>query len=387
MLTVAPTTAAAALDDSRLPGLQDESIADEPAEEPIVSVPGVASLWIGEGFSLQSGVLGLPMGVVDLPAINATATVNGFTFGLSDRSTDWDTITVQQAQPAGNETLTIAETQATVGGKSTNNSADVSTRIEIHPSDEVQMGATLGLTYDGLTGQAGVSIADGSAQVAAGPAAVGVEGLNVGDGAVSIDTAQVVFPDAATGLRLDGFSLVDGQADWQALTWFGQEFNLGNALTFSDNLVSIPGPSAAPTAPLVATTNVTLDGGDLAQAQGQLVFGYDPTTGQPNVALRNGRAIVGVPGGWAMAVDGFNAGQDGASMDTLYLVAEPIGVQTQVSGLAVDSTSGPTFEQARFLYQPTEPAEAGVAGFELVVDNTAAGYVVSTTTLLPKAQE
>ena len=87
-----------------------------------------------------------------------------------------------------------------------------------------------------------------------------------------------------------------------------------------------------------------------------------------------------------MAFEGVNAGQKGASVDTMLLTAEPLGVQVQVSGLAVDDSSGLTFDQARLLYQPAPASGQAVAGFELVVDSTDAGYVVTTTTLLPTAK-
>ena len=46
-------------------------------------------------------------------------------------------------------------------------------------------------------------------------------------------------------------------------------------------------------------------------------------------------------------------------------------------------TCGMTFDQARFLYRPVD--QRTVAGFELVVDSTDAGNIVSTTTLVPTA--
>ena len=38
------------------------------------------------------------------------------------------------------------------------------------------------------------------------------------------------------------------------------------------------------------------------------------------------------------------------------------------------------------LYQPAPASWQAVAGFEMVVDSTDAGYVVTTTTLLPTAK-
>ena len=50
----------------------------------------------------------------------------------------------------------------------------------------------------------------------------------------------------------------------------------------------------------------------------------------------------------------------------------------------MSSANGVTFDQASFLYQPV-PSETAqpIAGFQLVVDSTEAGYIVTTTTLVP----
>ena len=384
MVVVSPRSTAAALDSTHLYAYQDDSGTSVPPDQPLLAVPGIFSFSLGQGFSSRDGVLALDSAQVDLPVINATATVNGFTFGLRDQSYGWDSITISQAAPMGNEAVTISDLQANVGGKTTNYSTDLSTTIDVHPGEALQASATLGLSYDGLTGQASFGVMDGAAQVAVGPATLAVDGLNMANGAVAVDTVQLVAPNAGVGVRLDGFQVVDGQADWQALTWVGQEFKLGDVATVSNSMVVVPGPSATSTAPVGATTRVDING-DAVQTGGQFVFTYDRVTGQPSLSLLDGSAQFGVAG-WTMAFDGVNAGQKGASVDTMLVTAEPLGVQVQVSGLAVDDSSGLTFDQARVLYQPDPASGQGVAGFELVVDNTDAGYVVTTTTLLPTAK-
>lgn len=385
MVVGSPRSTAAALDGTLLYAYQDDSGISVPPDQPFVSVPGVFSLSLGEGFSSQRGVLTLDSAQVDLPVINATATVNGFTFGLRDQSYGWDSITLKQAAPVGNEAVTVSNLQADVQGKDTNFSTDLSTTIDVHPSEALQASATVGLSYDGLTGQASFAVTDGAAQVAVGPATFAVDGFNAANGAMAVDAVQLVAPDAGVGVRLDGFQVANGQADWQALTWYGQEFKVGDVATISNSLVVVPGPGAPATVPAGATTRVDIDGGDAAQVGGQFVLTYDRATGQPDLALRNGSAQFGVSG-WNLAFDGVNTGQNGASVDTILLTAEPLGVQAQVNGLAVDDSSGLTFDQARLLYQPDPASGQAVAGFELVVDSTDAGYVVTTTTLLPTAK-
>ncbi len=148
----------------------------------------------------------------------------------------------------------------------------------------------------------------------------------------------------------------------------------------------VPGPAAGDTRAGGATTTFVVNVGELGQTGGQLVITTDPATGQPVVMLRNGSATLGAAG-WNMAVSGINTGPTGASVDTVTVSAEPLGVQAQVTGLEVSDSSGASFDQARILYLPPQSAETRtVAGFELVIDSTEAGYVVTTTTLLPTAQ-
>ncbi|MCB0200716.1 MAG: hypothetical protein H6649_04190 [Caldilineae bacterium] len=379
----APQPAAASADQSR--HLQENSEAGQQPESPFVAVPGVFSLRLGQGFNSRDGALNLPGAQIDLPALNATATVEGFTFGLRDQSYGWDTITLQQAKPVENDTLTISDMQASIQGPAANFTTDLETRIDVHPSEDVQAGATLWLSYDGATGQPSLAVADGSAQMVVGPATVAVDGINAGDGAFSVDAAQVVFPDAGMGARIDGYTVADGASNWQSLTWFGQEFKLGDVATFSDNLVVVPGPSTPDAATVGAATRFEINAGDAANASGQLVFVIDPDTGQPTLALLDGSAVLGVPG-WNVAVNGLNTGTQGTVVNSVVFTAQPLGVQAQISGVAVDENNGVSFDQARFLYQPEQTAEQRVAGFELVVDSTDAGYIVSTTTLVPTAQ-
>jgi hypothetical protein len=357
----------------------------DPNDRNLISLPGVFTLRLGQTSSTRDGALRFDGTQVELPAINATATIDGFTFSLRDGSYGWDAITVTQMGPRESDALTLSNTQVSVQGPAANFSTDVSARVEVHPSPEVQAGATVGFSYDGLTSQAGLAVADGNVQVAAGPATVTVEGLNAGGGAFTVDAAQVMFPEAETGVRVDGFALVDGSPSWQALAWYGREFNLGNVVTLSDNLVVIPGPGSSNAGAGGATTTFEVNVGDVAQTGGQLIITADPVTGQPAVSVRNGSAVLGVAG-WSLAVNGINTGPDGASVDTVTVSAEPLNLQAQVTGVAVSEGSGVTFDQARVRYLPDAAGATTIAGFELVVDSTEAGYIVTTTTLVPTAR-
>jgi hypothetical protein len=383
LLALGSPLAVAAAGHAQASATQEDPDARVRSDRNVISVPGVFSLWLGQGLSTRNNMLVLDGAEVDLPALNATATVDGFTFGLRDSSYSWDAITVTQMGPRESESLTIADTQVSIQGPAANFSTDLTTRIEVHPSSEVQAGATVTLSYDGLTGQAGLSVADGGAQVAVGPATVAIDGLNTAGGVVAVDRAQVVVPDAGLGIQLLGFTNASGQPQWQTLTWVGQEFKLGNVATLSNNVIAIPGPGAADEAPVGGTTSFEVNAGDLVQAGGQLVVTYDRTTAQPSFTLIDGSATLGAAG-WSLAANGINTGQGAVTVDTIQMTAAPLSLQAQVSGLALDPAAGASFDQARVLYLP-DPAGGGqtVAGFELVIDSTSAGYIVTTTTLLP----
>lgn len=385
LAAVAFPTAAAAAPNGALRSYQGDSGGTGPAESNFISVPGVFSLRLGQGGSTQSGGFSLQNPQIDLPALNATATVEGLTVNVREGSYGWDAITVMQSKPAGNEAWTISGTQARVQGPALNYSTELSTRIDVHPNASTQAGATLMVSYDGLTGQPGFALADGSAEVTAGPATVSVQGLNAGDGAFSLNSAQVMFPEADTGVRIDGLTVADGNATWEALAWYGREFNLGNAVTLSDNLVVIPGPGSTNAGAGGATTTFAIKAGDLAQTNGQLVFARDPATGQPALALRNGSAVLGTDA-WNLAVNGVNVGPNGATVDTVQMTLAPLNLQAQVTGVAMGGSSGMTFDQARVRYLPDPAAgNTAIAGFELVIDSTEGGYIVTTTTLVPSA--
>ena len=321
MAVGSPRTAVAALDGRYLYSLQDDAGIAVPPDQPIVSVPGVFSLWLGQGFSMLDEGIQLETAQVDLPVINATATVNGLTMSLRDKSYGWDSITLNQAAPMGNEAVTVSNLQADVGGKATNYSTDVSTRIDVHPGENVQAGATLGLSYDGMTGQASFSMADGAASVAVGPATIAVDGMSVQDGAMTVGAAQVLFPDAGVGVRIDGYTMANGQSDWKAFTWYGQEFKLGDVLTLSDTLVVAPGPSTATAAPIGATTHFASR------------WRRGPSRGSARVYLRPGYrpAIVRTPRRqrrvwsprWNVAFTGVNADKAGAQVETITMTGGP----------------------------------------------------------------
>ncbi len=163
LLAAVPGMAAAAPNDAPRAGYQGDSGAADPDERNFISVPGLFSLRLGSGGSAQNGGLRLQNPQIDLPALNATASVEGLTVNVRDGSYGWDAVTVMQSKPAGNDTLTISGTQARVQGPAFNYSTELATRIDFHPNASTQAGATLMIGYDGLTGQSSLAVADGNA--------------------------------------------------------------------------------------------------------------------------------------------------------------------------------------------------------------------------------
>jgi hypothetical protein len=159
-----PSTAAAA------PHFQDRSGGTGAEERNFLSVPGVFSLRLGSGGSTQNGGLRLNSPQIDLPALNATATVEGLTVNVRDGSYGWDAVTVMQSKPAGNDTVTLSGMQARVQGPAFNYSTELSTRIDFHPNASSQAGARSDGQLRWPHWPASFALANGSAQVAAGPA-------------------------------------------------------------------------------------------------------------------------------------------------------------------------------------------------------------------------
>lgn len=381
---ISPGAVAAAPSNAPLSVYQDRSDGPGVNERNFISVPGVFTLRLGQSSSMSDGSFRLNGTTVELPGINAAATVDGLTFSLGNGSFNWDAVTLMQSQPAGTQAFTLSDTRAVVQGRDTNFSTELSTHVDFHPNEATQAGATVTLQMDRLTGQTSLAMTDGNAQLVAGPATITVEGLDTDAGTLTVDSARVALPQEQTGVQVDGFTLTNGKASWDALAWYGREFNLGNAVKLSDSLVVVPGPGSVNAEAGGATTTIEVNLGNLGQTGGQLVVTTDPATGQPTVALRNGNVALGA-GGWNVAMSGINAGQGSASVDTVTVSAEPLGVQAQVTGLATGA-NGVTFDQAAVLYLPSAtPSNRPVAGFQLVIDSTDAGYVISTTTLVPTA--
>ncbi len=110
----APGVAAAAPDSAAQDAYQPGSDEMDPNDRNLISLPGVFTLRLGQTSSTRDGALRFDGTQVELPAINATATIDGFTFSLRDGSYGWDAITVTQMGPRESDALTLSNTQVSV---------------------------------------------------------------------------------------------------------------------------------------------------------------------------------------------------------------------------------------------------------------------------------
>jgi hypothetical protein len=336
---------------------------------PTFAIPGIFSLTLGDKLSTAE---------VDLPVLNATATVSGLKLGPSPA---WDSITLTQKQPSVTQAATVSGLQATVQGPSTGYSTDLSGRVEVHPNDAVQAEATFAASYDGLARSFGIGIQDGNVAVTAGPVNFAMAGLNTGKGTLAIDKLGVQVPAIGATVILDGYNVGNGKADWNSLSVSSKGMQLGNVAAISDVQVNVPGPSSAYTNPFSASANVALNLGQVVQVQGQLGAAVDPATRQTTFTLTDGNAMVGVPA-WNLTFSGINSGGAGLSVDNITMQAQPLNFTVEMSGVAMGGSGGFTFDQAKITQAGSK---SGAGGFEMLVTRTPQGYVLQTTSLIPVA--
>jgi hypothetical protein len=167
-------------------------IVDEPIQ-PTFSIPGIFSLVFGD----SSGTTEL-----EIPGLNAKATVDGLTLGPS---LGWNAITLSQQQPSVTDAATISEAQVNVGGPASGYSATASAQVELHPGPGFQADGMVGVVYDGLNKRTGVMLQDASVLVPTWPVGLDLAGINTGQGTLTVDSAEVGLPIIASAMIVNGF--------------------------------------------------------------------------------------------------------------------------------------------------------------------------------------
>jgi hypothetical protein len=365
LLTLAlPGVAAAAPVQGRL---NDSDIVQGPVQ-PGFGIPGAFMLSFGKDLSEAQ---------VDLPALNAVATVNGLSFSPSP---SWDSLVLKQKQPFVSQGASITEAQATIAGPSKGFSSAGSAQVVLNPSPALKASGKVGFVYDAMNKRTGFAIQNGALNLALQPANVSVSGINTGANALSIDSAKVEIPAAGVGVALSGYQVKDGKADWKALT-IAQDpkssLALGNVGKLSNMQVAVAGPSAGNA--MVASTNFAFDLGKVVHADGKVYIVNQPATKQSGVAFSDTNVALQVPG-FGVAANGITSVKGGVMIDQVTLTAQPLNMQAEVTGVVVGGTSGFTFDEATLKYGK---GASQPGGFEMTVTKSPQGYLLTTQTMIP----
>jgi hypothetical protein len=360
-----PCTAAAA----PVQGFGDSDIVQGPVQ-PGFGIPGAFMLSFGKDLSEAQ---------VDLPALNAVATVNGLSFAPSP---SWESIVLKQKQPFTSQGASITEAQATISGPSKGYSSAGTAQVTLNPSPAMKASGKVGFVYNGMNKTTGFAIQNGALNLALEPANVSVSGINTGQNAVSIDSAKVEIPTAGVSVALSGYQMKDGKADWKGLT-VAQDpkssLALGNVGKLSNVQVTVAGPNAGYAS--LASANFAFNAGKVAQADGKVYILNNPATKQSGVAFSDTNVAFQTPG-FGVAANGIKSIKGGVMIDEVTLTAQPLNMQAEVSGVTLTNTSGITFEEAKLTYGKgaTQPG-----GFEMTATKTPQGYLLTTQSMIPTA--
>lgn len=249
---------------------QTELVTVQEPVNPVFAIPGL--------FALTSEGL-------DLPALNATSKLNGLNF---NNGLGFDTLTVNQKQPLVNPGYSLSDLQATVAGPAKGYSTNLTGHVEIGTANApLQAKATVGALYDAVGGRSGVSVQDGSANLAAGPVNVALSGVNTGQGNIGFDALTV---SQSQPLVSPGFSLSDLQA-------------------------TVAGAAQAYTSNLSGHVALGSANGPF-QAAATLGAVYDIANGKAGVSVQDGSANLAA-GPVSVALSGVKTGQGTLGFDAL----------------------------------------------------------------------
>jgi len=137
--------------------------------------------------------------------------------------------------------------------------------------------------------------------------------------------------------------------------------------------LSVPGPGQEQ--PTTVSANFDFNAGNVAHVQGEVIGVRDQTGGPSGVALKDTTASVQIPG-WDLQLTGINSVQGGVKVDKITFAAEPINLTAELTGVTVGAGGGMTFDEAKV---------TGGDGFQMTMTKSDAGYVLTTTSLLPMA--
>jgi len=271
---------------------------------------------------------------------------------------------------------TISGIELNVPAPGSEQGASGSAQIEVSPGPGLQAEGTVTVGYDEATGSRGVMLQDGSVTVPTWPVGASLTGINTGPEGLTIDSAQLALPVAGSAVTVEGFQAGSGGTSWNSLS-FAQSpdapIKIGNVATISGIELNVPTAGAEQATTLSA--DFEFNAGDIAHLEGQVIGVRDQTGGPSGVALKDATASVQIPG-WGLQLTGINSIQGGMKIDKVSFAAEPIDLTAELTGVTVGAGGGMTFDEAKV---------TGGDGFQMTMTKTDAGYVLTTTSVLPIA--
>jgi len=364
-LALPGVAAAAPASNTTFSTLAGSTIVDSPTQ-PTFAVPGIFSLKFGQNAGDAE---------IDIPAINTVGTITGLNIG---RDVSWESLSLTQKQPYVASGVAIADARLDVMGASKGYSTDAIAQIKLEPSSAFQTSGKFGFRYDGVKQSGGFMLQNVALKIAADPVHVTLDAVNTGDAAISFGAMKVEVPAANAGMMVDGYQVKNGRADWKTISVANAPntaIQFGNVASISQMQLSVAGPSAGYATFGTARVKVNAE---QAKVDGQLYVINDPATRLAGVALSKGNMAFQVPG-WNLQMEGINSVKGGVKIDTISLAAAPLELTAEMTGVMVSDTAGFSFDQAKVAYAP------GRNGFEMTVTRNNAGYVLTTTTVLPVA--
>jgi hypothetical protein len=338
------------------------------------------------GINTGQGTLTIDSAQVGLPIIASAMKVNGFRTGSA--GTSWDSLTLAQSPDAPlkiGEVATISGIQLDVPGTGTEGATTASAQVKLHPGPGFQAEGTVGVVRGGASGSSGMMIQDASVMMPTWPVSLAITGINTGQGTLTVDSAQVGIPAAGSAVTINGLQTGSSGTSWDSLSVAqgpNAALKIGDMATISGIELSVPGPGSEQATTLSA--NFEFNAGEVAHLEGQVIGVKDSTGGPSGVALKDTTASVQVPG-WGMQLSGINSVQGGVKVDNISFAAEPIHLTAELTGVTVGAGGAMTFDQAQITYLPTKDGKPAPGAMQVTMVPSDAGYILTTTSLLPIA--
>lgn len=362
-----------------------------------------------EGVNTLDAGIAIDSMKVDIPAANAGMRLEGYR--VKDGRADWKAITASNAPNTAiqfGNVGSISEMQLSIAGPSAGYATLGAARLNVNANNAARVDGRVYIINDPAARQSGVAIGQGNIafqlpgaafqmegvnsvqggvkvnaiNLAADPLKASLTGVNAAGAGLALDAVQLDMPAAYANLKVEGYAVANGRADWKAISVANAPntaVKLGNVGSISEMQLAVAGPSAGYAA--TGAAKLDINANDAVRVNGKFYAINDPVTRKSGVAFSQGNMAFQAPG-WNFQMEGINSIQGGVKVDTVSLIAKPLDLTAEVMGVVVGGTAGFAFDQAKVSYAPDG---ARASGFEMVVTRSNAGYVLTTTTVLPVA--